>query len=457
MHKHVSARRSIPAVSRVLLALGPVDLPRPVVLDTIRRELAARRKSEEARGFDEIVNAIRTALDRHRHSQLRPVINGTGVILHTNFGRAPLAPDVAQAVAALAASYGNVEFDMANGARGNRASYLERNLAILCGAEAATVANNCAAALVLVVKHFAASGREVIISRGELVQIGGGFRIGEMLTAAGATLREIGATNRTSLEDYATAISPNTALILTVHRSNFFMDGFVESTSLAALAQLARKRHVPLLADLGSGALGSYAEFSNDPEPTPADTLKKGVDLVCFSGDKLFGGPQAGIVAGRRRLVAALKHEPLFRALRCDKLCLVALQSTVDLHLQGSTAHIPALALLRVSKDELRARAATMFARLRGLPAQISIGRGTGKVGGGTLPRSVIPSVTIDIVPAACSLDEFAAALRENNPPVVGYIGGNSFKLDLRTVFPTQDEAIVDAIRQVCTRPGPDS
>ena len=453
MHEPVNSRRSLPPVHKVLQALGPVELPRAVVVDAIRRELAARRKSKSRADCDEIVAAIHTALEQHQRSRLQPVINGTGVILHTNFGRAPLGPGVAQAVAALAASYGNVEFDIQTGARGQRASYLERHLAILCGAEAATVVNNCAAALVLIVKHFAAPNREVVISRGELVQIGGGFRIGEMLETAGATLREVGATNRTSLADYEAAIGPDTALILTVHRSNFYMEGFVESTSLADLARLARKKRVPLVADLGSGALESCAEFSFGSEPAPSDALRKGVDLVCFSGDKLFGGPQAGIIAGRRRFVAALKREPIFRALRCDKLCLAALQGTVDLHLRGAADEIPALALLRISKDELRARAAALFDRLRGLPARISIGRGHGKVGGGTLPRSVIPSVTIDLVPEAGSLEQFAAALREGVPPVVGTISGNCFKLDLRTIFPSQDEAVVDAIRTACSRP----
>ena len=459
MHKPVSSRRALPAVTKVLEALGSVDHPRPVVIDMIRQELAARRKGNGAAPLNEIVAAIRATLDLHSRSRLQPVINGTGVILHTNLGRAPLGHSVAEAVAAQAAGYGNLEFDLPSGARGRRASYLERNLAILCGAEAATVVNNCAAALVLAVKHFCAPDREVIISRGELVQIGDGFRIGEMLTAAGATVREVGATNRTSLEDYEAAINTDTALILTVHRSNFFMDGFVESVSLTDLARLARKRHLPLLADLGSGALTSCTELLDESEPTPADTLKKGAHLVCCSGDKLLGGPQAGIIAGHGRMVAALKRNPLFRALRCDKLCLTALQATVDLHLRGAVNEIPTLALLRIPKDELRARAAAIFDRLRGLPARITLGRGRGKIGGGTLPRFVLPSVTLDLVPETCSLEQFAEAMREGRPPVVGYISGNSFKLDLRTIFPSQDEAVVDAIRAACSRSfaGPES
>jgi L-seryl-tRNA(Ser) seleniumtransferase len=454
MHEKLSSPRAIPSVTRVLETLGPVDLPRPVVMEAIRRQLAAHRKSGSIPDFDEIIQTIRKALDLHLRSRLQPVVNGTGVILHTNFGRAPLAPDVAKFIANIAASYANIEFDMADGRRGARAEYLEHHLAILCGAEAATVVNNCAAALVLAVTHFAAAGRAVIISRGELVQIGGGFRIGEILAAAGAKLVEVGATNRTCLADYEAAITADTAMILTVHRSNFFMEGFVESTGLTELARLARKRRIPLLADLGTGALQSDTEFTIDSEPTPSDALKKGADLVCFSGDKLFGGPQSGIIAGRRRFIARLKREPLFRALRCDKLCLAGLQATVDLHLRGGTADIPALALLRAPKDELRARAAAIFARLRGLPAQISVGRGTGKVGGGTLPRAVLPSVTLDIVPGSGSLEEFADALRNGNPPVIGYISGASFKLDLRTIFPSQDEAIVDAIRSACSAQG---
>ena len=284
-----------------------------------------------------------------------------------------------------------------------------------------------------------------------MIQIGGGFRIGEILGATGATLREIGATNKTTLADYMRAINRQTAMILKVHRSNFFMSGFVESPSSAAIAGLTRKKRVPFVQDLGSGAMVATEEFGiPEHEPTPAEALKDGADLVCFSGDKLFGGPQAGIIAGKKRFVAALKREPLFRALRCDKLIFAALQSTVDLHLNDSTSEIPALALLRTSRDELRARAAAIFARLRGLPLQITIGRGAVKAGGGTLPRSMISSITIDIVPENCSVRDFATSLRISVPPVVGYIANERFKLDLRTIFPHQDDAVIDAIRSAC-------
>lgn len=454
MHDKIKSRshRHIPAVNKVLEALDAVDLPRPVIVATVRRELSALRASDKIVEFKDVFDRVLRALDRHVRSRLQPVINGTGVILHTNFGRAPLSQRALESIARVAGTYSNLEFDLASGQRGSRAGYLENNLALLCGAEYATIVNNCAAALVLIVRHFTKQKPEAIISRGELVQIGGGFRIGEILETSGARLREVGATNKTTLRDYARAIGRDTALILKVHRSNFFMEGFVASPRTEEIAQVARKRRIPFVVDLGSGALQSTGQIApGEDEPTPAEQLKAGADLVCFSGDKLFGGPQAGIIAGKRKLIAALKKEPLFRALRCDKLGLAALQVTVDLHLHGSTSEVPALALLQISKDELRARAAAIIERLRGLPAQISIGRGIVKVGGGTLPRSTISSVAIDIVPKNCSVNEFASRLRALTPPIIGYIGNKSFKLDLRTIFPHQDDAVVDAIRTACT------
>lgn len=452
MHKQVTvSRRAIPSVTKVLDSLGKIDLPRPVVVTIVRQELSRIRAKGEIPEFGSIVDLVRGSLEQLRASRLQPVINGTGIVIHTNVGRAPLAPEAVQALKEVGSAYSNLEYDLVTGERGRRGTYIENTLALLCGAEAATVVNNCAAALVLIVQHFTRNKPEIVISRGEMVQIGGGFRIGEILGATGATLREVGATNKTTLADYMRTINRQTAMILKVHRSNFFMSGFVESPSSAAIAGLARKKRVPFVEDLGSGAMVATEEFGiPEHEPTPAEALKDGADLVCFSGDKLFGGPQAGIIAGKKRFVAALKREPLFRALRCDKLIFAALQSTVDLHLNESTSEIPALALLRISRDELRARAAAIFARLRGLPLQITIGRGAVKAGGGTLPRSMISSITIDIVPENCSVRDFATSLRTSVPPVVGYIANERFKLDLRTIFPHQDDAVIDAIRSAC-------
>ncbi len=446
------SRRAIPAVSKILDSLGQIDLPRPLIVDVVRQELAQIRRQREIPEFAAVVDLVRASLENLRASRIQPLINGTGIVVHTNLGRSPLPQGAGEALRNVASSYSNLELDLATGDRGDRARYLERALAVLCQAEAAAIVNNCAAALVLIIRHFVQRKDEVIISRGQLVQIGGGFRIGEILEASGAKLHEVGATNKTTLADYARAIGKQTAVILKVHRSNFFMSGFVESVSTAELSALARKKRIPFVEDLGSGAVVTTEQIGlHHHEPTPAEALNNGADLVCFSGDKLFGGPQAGIIVGKKRLITALKAEPLFRALRCDKLVFAALQTTVDLHLNQVLSEIPALALLQIPKDELRARAAAMLTRLQGLPVKITIGTGTAKVGGGTLPKSVVPSITIDFLPEDLSLQNFARALRRSVPPVIGYISDGRFKLDLRTIFPHQDDLVIDAIRTACT------
>jgi len=442
-------RRDIPAVEKVLQALGEVDLPRPAVVAIVRRELAALRSEKKIPDFDGVLARIRSSFHALRSARILPVINGTGIIVHTNLGRSPLGPTVVEALQTVAASYNNLEFDLTGGERGGRAAYLEHNLALLCGAEAATVANNCAAALLLMLRHFTSGEqKEVIISRGELIQIGGGFRIPEILEASGAKLREVGTTNKTALSDYSKAVGKQTAMILKVHRSNFFMSGFVESPSTEEIAALAKQKRLAFVEDLGSGAVVETEKLTDiDHEPTPAEVLKRGVDMVCFSGDKLLGGPQAGIMAGKEKLVAALKREPFFRALRCDKLILSALETTVDLYLTGRAQEtIPALTMLRASTEELQSRAEKIKVALEALPMKTVIGEGKSQIGGGTLPRSAIPSVTLDLQPLNISVTDFAARLRGGSPPVVGYVAAGRFKLDLRTVFPRQDEELFRAI-----------
>ncbi|HJT79954.1 MAG TPA: L-seryl-tRNA(Sec) selenium transferase, partial [Chthoniobacterales bacterium] len=361
MHDKVrsATRREIPAVNTVLEAVAGSDLPRPLVVDIVRRELQVERVKKRISGTAEIIQRVRNRIQSLRRSRLQPVINATGIIVHTNLGRAPLAPDVAEVVSKIAASYANLEQDLTTGARGSRAAYVEHALALLCQADAATVVNNCAAALVLITNHLTSKKRDIVISRGEMVQIGGGFRIAEILQAAGASLREVGATNKTTIGDYARAITSETACILKVHRSNFFMSGFVASPDPTELAALARKKRIPFVHDLGSGAMfDTRKEGLEEDEPTAAQAIKQGADLICFSGDKLFGGPQAGILAGKKRLIEGLKREPLFRALRCDKLVLAALQATIDHHLTAAGSDLPMLSLIRLTKDELRARAA---------------------------------------------------------------------------------------------------
>ena len=440
--------RKIPSVDKVVGEIGGCDLPRRVVVDVVRHELGLLRAEKNIPNFSGVMSRIRAVIDPLQLAKIQPVINGTGIVIHTNFGRAPLAPAVIESLTAIAANYTNLEYDLASGERGHRATYLEHNLALVCGAEATTVVNNCAAALILILRHFTAKKKEVVISRGELIQIGGGFRIPEILEASGAKLREIGTTNKTSIKDYARALGPDTALILKVHRSNFFMGGFVESPSTEDLAKLACMKRIPFVEDLGSGALVATEKVgAMEHEPTPNETLRSGVDLVCFSADKLFGGPQAGIIAGKRRHIAALKREPFFRALRCDKLILSALQATVDLYLADKSRELPALAMLEVTADQLRVRAEALLAQIRDLPLRSSIGEGKAQVGGGSLPRAVISSVALDLLPDKVSVEDFAATLRRGSPPIVGYVAGGKFKLDLRTIFPRQDAQVVSALR----------
>ncbi len=449
--------RQIPSVEKVLQALGDTGLPRLLVVTAVRRHVAELRRSKRIPEFEEVVTGVRRSIDGLKLSRIQPVINGTGILIHTNLGRAPLGPAVVETLEAIGANYNNLEFDLATGERGGRASYLEQCLATLCNAEAATVANNCAAALILILRHFvggtdqrltsAATKNEVIISRGELVQIGGGFRIPEILETSGARLREVGTTNKTSINDYARAINKQTALILRVHRSNFFMGGFVASPPTEELAALAKKKRIPFVEDLGSGAMVSTERFGGvEHEPTPAEVLERGVDLVCFSGDKLFGGPQAGIIAGKARLVSALKKDAFFRALRCDKLILGSLQTTAELYLSGAEA-VPVIEMLRLTAEEMTARAEDIIKQLHGLPVKAGVGKGRAQMGGGTLPRAVVPSVTVDLAPQGSTLGQLAERLRKGKPPVVGYVAGQRFKIDLRTVFPRQDLELAKAIR----------
>ncbi|MEI7686698.1 MAG: L-seryl-tRNA(Sec) selenium transferase [Planctomycetota bacterium] len=442
--------RAIPSVEKVLQAIGDSGLPRPIVVDVVRRELNALRSQKSVPAVDAVLDRVRVRLQAVRASRIQPVINGTGILVHTNFGRSPLGPEVLDAISTIGSNYNNLEYSLTDGARGGRAAYLEHGLAVLCRAEAATVVNNNAAALVLILRHFCrADATEVVISRGELVQIGGGFRIPDVLESSGARLREVGTTNQTSLNDYARAITRRTALILKVHRSNFFMDGFVESPTTEDLAALAKRKRIPFVEDLGSGAMIETQSIDGlEHEPTPAEVIHRGVNLVCFSGDKLLGGPQAGVIAGKKTLISALKREPFFRALRCDKLILSALEATVDAYLRGDKG-IPVLEMMHVTNDHLRGRAERIIAALAGAPVTGRIGAGRAKIGGGTMPRSEMPSVTIDLTHGAIKPQELAHRLRAQPIPVIGYVARGAVKLDLRTIFPRQDVDVISAVRAI--------
>ena len=434
--------RAIPGVDTLLEAVADCPLPRPLVVATIRAELAVFRKSKSIPEHDEIVSGLRLRLKDLALSRLQPVINGTGVVVHTNLGRAPIAPPNN-------AGYTNLEIDLVTGRRGKRAAYVEQCLAELCGAEAAMVTNNCAAALVLILRHLTAEKKEAIISRGELVQIGGGFRIPDVLETSDAVLREVGTTNRTTLDDYAKVIGKNTGLLLKVHRSNFFMDGFVAAPDRRELATLARKKRIPFVEDLGSGVLTDTENWAADHhETTPREVIKSGAALVCFSGDKLLGGPQSGIIAGKAKYIAALKKHPFFRALRCDKLILSALQHAAEIYLRGDGETLPLNQSLRADSKQLKRRATKLAKALAVLPITAAVAEGESQVGGGALPQATLPSFTLDLVPENFSLKDFATRLRRASMPVIGVISNQRFRLDLRTIFPEQEKQLLQSIHE---------
>jgi len=399
------------------------------------------------------VREVQLEIDHLNRARIQAVINGTGVLIHTNLGRSPIQEAAAPRMHDIAVNYNNLEIDLDSGARGKRGRYFEQLLAQLVDAEAATVVNNCASALILILRLFTANTgkKEVLISRGELVEIGGGFRVPEIMEASGATLREVGATNKTSLDDYARAIGPETAMLLKVHRSNFWMEGFVDSPTTEEMAALAHEHGLAMVEDLGSGAMVDTGQLAPiEHEPLANEILKRGVDLVCFSGDKIFGGPQAGMIAGKAELIAGLKKEPFFRALRCDKLILTLLECTAQAYLDArATSSIPSLPLLdmlQLTVDSLRERGEAMGKELAGLPVDWSLGESTAQVGGGTMPKSAIPSVTLDLKAHGLKAPVLAKRLRRQALPLMGYIAEDLFRLDLRTVFPRQDAQVVNAI-----------
>jgi L-seryl-tRNA(Ser) seleniumtransferase len=447
----------LPSVERLAVALaGEVPLPRPLVIGYLKRSLESWRvrmiEGEDVKRED-IEADVRSGLRTFASSRLQPVINGTGVLIHTNLGRSPLGDRAADALRAIATGYSNLEFNLLDGKRGQRAGYLETALAVLLETEAATAVNNCAAALVLSLRTVISEEKnEVIVSRGELVEIGGGFRIPDVLETSGAQLVEVGATNKTHLVDYAKAITERTALILKVHRSNFYLGGFTAEPTILELSALAREHDLPLIEDLGSGAVMATDELAPiDHEPTPQEALRNGIDLITFSGDKLLGGPQAGIIAGRADLVARVKAEPFFRAVRCDKLILTVLQECIDDYLRSKgeeTPDIPVLNFLSMPLEDLRARAEAMVAQLADLPAEISIVETTSQTGGGTMPKAEFPSIALQITPREMGLEKLAGRLRAGDPAVVGYLQEDRFHLNVRTVFPDQDARLTRAIRE---------
>ncbi len=379
------------------------------------------------------------------------VVNATGVVLNTNLGRAPLAQAALDHAAAVAGGYCNLEYDLESGGRGERYSHLEALLSRLTGAEAAIAVNNNAAAVLLVVDTFA-RGREVVVSRGELVEIGGSFRIPDVVSASGAVLREVGTTNKTRRADFERAIGPETSLLLKCHTSNFRMIGFTESVSGVELAEIAHAAGIAAVEDLGSGVLVDLRGFGLPYEPTVPEAVSAGLDLVTFSGDKLLGGPQAGIIVGRKEHIDRIKKNPLLRALRLDKLTIALLEATFRLYLDPARAvrEVPALAMLAARPEELRTRAEALAVRLRELGWTAAAGEATSQPGGGALPGVEIPTWVVKVT--AGSTQTVANLLRTGAIPVVGRIADDLLLLDMRTLLPGDADRIVEAFGGLGTR-----
>lgn len=443
-------RRALPAVGTLLERPGVRALgegtPRTLLTEAARLAVAAVRDGEQPPPVDEREwdDRVADALRRLQRPSLRAVVNATGVVLHTNLGRAPLAQAALDAITRTAAGASNLEYDVADGRRGSRYVHCVRLLCELTGAEDAIVVNNCAAALVLALNTFARD-REAIVSRGELVEIGGSFRVPDIMARSGAVLREVGTTNRTHPDDYRGALSPQTGALVKVHRSNFTIEGFVAEASLRDLAAIAREADVPLLFDFGSGLMIDLSPYGLAGERVARDAVREGATLTLMSGDKLLGGPQAGIMLGSAKAIDACRRNPLCRALRVDKLTLAALEATLALYREPerAVAEIPALAMLTAPVAQVRARAESLGSRLASLGITAEIVASDATVGGGAFPTARIPSAALALSGNATALD---ARLRDGDLPVVGRIERERLLLDLRSVMPALDAVLGDAL-----------
>ncbi len=392
---------------------------------------------------------IVTATEAAAELSLRPVINATGVILHTNLGRSPLAPEAVEHLVRTASQYSNLEYDLELGERGKRDTHTDRLFAQLLGAEMTLVVNNNAAAVFLALNTLAADG-EVIVSRGELIEIGDSFRIPDICAKSGAQLREVGTTNRTRVTDYAAAISDRTRALLRVHPSNFRVVGFTERPSLQEMVELARKLDLPLIEDLGSGCLVDVAPLGIRDEPPVSDSLKTGVDVVTFSGDKMLGGPQAGILTGKKHWLEKIRKNPLFRALRVDKLTISALEATVGLYLRGDLKAIPTFKMIQMTPEEIGARAERLALRIRSLAGfRAELQDAQSVIGGGSTPGHSLPTRVLAVARAGQSPRELEARLRRNLPPVIARVEHDQVLLDLRTVLEGQDEEVARAFERL--------
>lgn len=437
------------------------QIPRKLLVDSIREEIDALRKDIRDNTMDEeevirrnqiLVDLILKRAEKKNAYKLRRVVNGTGVIIHTNLGRSLIDRQVMEHVFDVAINYSNLEFDLDKGERGSRYSHLKDIITEITGAEDAMVVNNNAAAVMLVLSTMA-KDREVIVSIGELIEIGGSFRIPEVMEQSGATLKAVGTTNKTHLHDYERAISENTAGLMKVHTSNYRILGFTSSVSIDELFTLKEKYNLPLIEDLGSGVLVDLSKFGLEYEPTVQDSIKKGVDVVTFSGDKLLGGPQAGIIVGKKEYIDKMKKNPLTRAFRVDKFTIAALEATLSLYLdeQAAIERIPTLNMISMSLDELNYKAQRLYDGLinsiKDNSCSFKIVDDYSEVGGGSLPLERIPTKAIKISLDGVSINQFEKALREYDIPIISRIYKDNIFIDLRTVREDEFQIIIDGIQ----------
>jgi L-seryl-tRNA(Ser) seleniumtransferase len=447
-----SELRSLPQVDRLSGAL-PESAAAPLRVAAARQAIARATETilegAPAPSFEGLVESATRVLAAQRRRRLRPLINATGVLLHTNLGRAPLSEDALGAVTDVGSGYSNLEFDLTEGRRGSRYDHSAEMLVALTRAEAALVVNNNAAAILLALAGLA-RGREAIISRGELIEIGGEFRIPEIMAESGAVMREVGTTNRTHLKDYVRAITPETAVILKVHPSNYAVTGFTKSVPGRDLAELAHSRGIALIHDVGSGLLSRQLPGGVPPwlkgEPSVTEAVEDGADLVTFSGDKLLGGPQAGILVGRAEAINRLRSSPLLRAFRTDKTTLAALDSTLSAYLAGDPTPIPFWRMALTGVGALEERAEAIVAGLPASDAVVEVTPGFSTTGGGSAPSSRIPTALIRVGPGTASAQDLAEALRSYEPHVVARIEDGALILDLRTVAPDDDTTVAAAL-----------
>ena len=443
-----------PRLERTIRDMGHVPV-RAAIRRTLDDTRDALLKNENTEPFtvESIIHAILARLDKEAKSGIRKVINATGAILHTNLGRAPLAEEALDAVLSSSRGYSSLEFDLENNRRGQRASSVEALLCQLFDVEAATVVNNNAAAVMLALSALC-RGKEVIVSRGELVEIGGKFRIPEIMEESGATLREIGTTNRTRRSDYERAINESTAALLKVHRSNFCISGFTEEVDEKMLGDLAKTHAIPLIYDLGSGLISTELAQLLPDEPTVAQAIASGAEVICFSGDKLLGGPQAGILIGERQYIDKMQAHPLMRAFRCDKMTLTALQATLTLYLDPARAalHIPLLSMAVLDKERLYEKSAKVAEELEQAGVPVSVVPSDMIMGGGSAPEVQLPSWALKIVPAKGSrmtLSGVEAALRTYDPPIICRTAHDALLLDLRTVSYEDERLLIEALKTI--------